>query len=115
MADENMADFYDRVRRFERMRRKGYGFEAEGTLGRSFYDRKTVRRRGWLVPTVLALLVVFTMKAGLYLSVGADSYTQRVERLQAAEGFDAVGGWLMQVDPVTLWISDQMVKGMALL
>ncbi len=112
MADANMADFYDRVRRFERMRSKGYGFEADGTLGRSFYHRSPAKRRGWLLPTLMALLVVFGLKAGLYQAVGADSYAQRVERLQAGEGFDPVGGWLMQADPVTLWMSNAMAGGM---
>jgi hypothetical protein len=31
-----------------------------------------------------------------------------VERLQAGEGFDPVGGWLMQADPVTLWAAGKI-------
>ncbi len=112
MADANMADFYDRVRKFERMRSKGYGFEASGALGRSYYNRVQPKRRSMLFPFLVAFVVIFGLKASLYQAVGADSYSQRVERLQAGEGFDPVGGWLMQADPVTLWVSDQIELGL---
>lgn len=111
MADPNMADFYDRVNRFERTRRQGFGFEAPGTLGRSHYTRENKSRRGWLAPAFLAALVVFAIKAGIYYGVGAESYQIRVDRLLTAEGIDRVGGWLMQADPVTLWMADQMATG----
>lgn len=115
MADPNMADFYDRVNRFERMRRQGYGFEAQGALGRSFYNAKTKPRRNWFGPTFLAVLVVFVVKAGIFSGVGAQSYQVRVDRLLAADGIDRVGGWLMQADPVTLWLADRMAAGAAVL
>lgn len=113
MADAQMADFYDRVNRFEAMRSKGYGFEASGALGRSHFQRKTASRRGWALPMLAALVVVFALKAGLYQAVGAASYEDRVTRLQAGQGFDPVGGWIMQADPVTLWMAEQMKAGMA--
>lgn len=115
MADPNMADFYDRVNRFERMRRKGFGFEAEGTLGRSHYQRQAKPRHNWLGSAFLAALVVFAIKAGIFLGVGAQSYQDRVDRLLAADGIDRVGGWLMQADPVTLWMADRMAAGIAVL
>lgn len=114
MADANMTDFYDRVRRFERMRSKGLGFEADGTIGRSYYKRSTKTGRSWLMPLMVGTLAVFVLKAALYVSVGSASYEDRVAKLQAGEGFDPVGGWLMQADPVTLWISEQMQAGLAL-
>jgi hypothetical protein len=112
MADLNMADFYDRVRKFEKMRDLGHGFEAANTLGRSFYQPKAVKRRGWLLPILVTLLVVFGVKAALYQAVGAISYEDRVARLQAGTGFDAAGGWLMQADPVTLWLSEKIDMGL---
>ncbi len=111
MADPNMADFYDRVNRFERMRGQGYGFEAQGALGRSFYNRQTKPRRNWIGSAFLALLVVFVVKAGIFNGVGAESYQARVDRLLAADGIDPVGGWLMQADPATLWLADRMAAG----
>lgn len=114
MADANMMDFYDRVRRFERMRSEGYGFEAEGAIGRSFHKRTAVSGRSWLMPLVIGTLAVFLLKAALYISVGSASYEDRVSRLQNGEGFDPVGGWIMQADPVTLWTAEQMRAAMAL-
>ena len=102
MADPNMVDFYDRAMRVERMRRKGYGHEAKGTLGRSHYARDAKPGRGWLMPTLFAVGCAFVLKAGIYTSVGAQSYEDRVALLQSGQGFDPVGGWLMQADPVTV-------------
>ena len=114
MADLNMADFYDRVRRFERMRSKGHGFETPDTLGRSFYNQRNVTgRRAWVLPMLVGLMVIFGLKASLYQAVGAQSYEDRVARLQAGSGFDPVGGWLMQADPVTLWTADMMAVALA--
>ncbi len=41
MADPNLVDFYSNVARFEKMRAKGYGFDAAGTLGRSYFNPTT--------------------------------------------------------------------------
>ena len=114
MADANMADFYDRVRRFERMRSKGYGFETPDTLGRSFYNQRNVtKRRAWVLPMLVSLMVIVGLKASLYQAVGAQSYENRVAKLQAGSGFDPVGGWLMQADPVTLWTADKIADAVA--
>jgi hypothetical protein len=115
MADANMTDLYDRVRRFEPMCSKGLGFEANGTLAGSFYNQRSPRRRGWLVPSILALAVVFALKAGLYIAVGQSDFDGRVERLQAGAGFDRVGGWFMRADPVTIWMADKIELGIAAL
>jgi hypothetical protein len=37
----------------------------------------------------------------------------RVDKLLAAQGVDYAGGWLMQADPVTLWISGLIAQGLA--
>lgn len=116
MVDANMSDFYDRVRRFERMRSQGLGFEAPDTLGRSFYNQRfKTKRFNLAVPLVICLTVVFGLKGALYEAVGAASYDQRVARLQAGEGIDPVGGWLMQADPVTVWVAGKIDKGLTLI
>ena len=114
MADGNMADFYDRVRKFERMRGKGYGFETPDTLGRSFYkQRSATKRRSWVLPLLVSVMVVIGLKATLYQAVGAQSYESRVAKLQAGSGFDPVGGWLMQADRVTRWTAGVIDDGLA--
>lgn len=108
MADSNMTDFYRRVSRIQKMRAKGYGFEAEGTLGRSFYYRPAARRRSVLGPIVFVLLCAFLMKGLMYHEVGAQTYNDRVALLLAGEGVDHVGGLIMQAEPVTIFIAEKL-------
>jgi hypothetical protein len=112
MADPNLVDFYSRVARFERARSHGYGFDAAGTLGRSHFARKPLKRRSLLGPLLIVACASFGLKGAILHSVGAASYDSRVERLQAGEGFDRLGGWLMQADPVTLFVADKIADGL---
>lgn len=113
MTDQNMADFYDRVRRYQSMRSKGFAHEATGALGRSFYftERKTARRRSFLGPVLFAIAAAFLLKAAIFYTVGPVNYADRLARLQAGEGFDRLGAWLMQVEPVTEFLSDKIAQG----
>ena len=113
MADPNLVDFYSRVARFEKARAAGYGFDATGTLGRSDFARPARKRRAVMPMLALVLAAGFGLKAMIYHSVGAASYDDRVAALQAGEGFDRLGGWLMQADPVTRFVSDKITQGMA--
>lgn len=104
MSDPGFAEFYSRIDKIEKARAKGYGFEAEGTLGRSFYQRRD-RRFRFRIPLLrqtLALLICATFVKAMFLQqLGSESYQARVDKLMAAEGIDRLGGWLMQADPVT--------------
>jgi hypothetical protein len=108
MADPNLVDFYSRVARFERARSHGYGFDAAGTLGRSHFTRKSRPRRAILGPLLMVAVCAIGLKGAILHTVGAESYNLRVERLQAGEGFDRMGGWLMQADPATVWVSGKI-------
>lgn len=112
MADPNLTDFYGRVARIQRARAKGYGFEAPGTLGRSYYYRPPAKRRSFLMPVLFLLVSALMLKAVIYHQVGPESYSQRVAALMAGDGIDRVGGWLMQVEPVTLYLSDKIGLGL---
>ena len=62
-ADPNLNDFYGRVARIEKAHKKGYGFEARGTLGRSSsYKRE---KASWRL--VKPLVLVMAMGLGLTL------------------------------------------------
>lgn len=115
MADPNLVDFYSNVARFEKMRAKGYGFDAAGTLGRSYFNPTTRKRRAYLLPLVVVLCAGFGLKGMIYQSVGAKAYAQRVQALQVGEGFDRLGGWLMQADPVTVFVAGKITDGLAAL
>ncbi len=106
MAGPNFSDFYGRVARIERARAKGYGFEAPGTLGRSYYQRPVARRRSVVGPILFMLVCGFLLKGVMYHQIGSATYGERVAALQAGQGVERVGGWLMQAEPVTIYVSD---------
>lgn len=101
VSDPNLSDFYSRINRIERARLKGFGFEAPGTLGRSHYYRRTRGRRGIVLPVLMLMLSIFGLKSVIYYNIGSQIYAERVEMLQAGKGFEPLGAWIMQPDPVT--------------
>lgn len=115
MTDPNLKDFYGRVARIEKARSKGYGFEAAGTLGRSYYHRPTTQRRSILGPILFLLLCTFLLKGTIYHSIGPDSYNERVAALQAGDGIEPAGGWLMQPEAATIFVADQITRALAAL
>ncbi len=114
MSDPNMADFYSRVARIQRDHSRGYGMEADGTLGASFYHRigrsKSKAKMPILAPILMVVCCAFTLKAVLHARIGDDLYAQRVAELQAGEEFDRIGATLMAADPITLMLSEQISK-----
>ena len=112
MTDPNLNDFKGRVARIQEARQNGYGFEATGTLGRSYYHRSAAQRRSVMGPVVFMVLCVFVLKGAIYRSVGADVYNERVTELRASPGIGHVGGWLMQPEPGTLLVADLITYGL---
>ena len=108
MADPNLSDFYGRLRRVQKIRRRGGGFEAAGTLGRSSFNRRRKSGAPVLAPILIVFLAVIALKGMIYARVGAATYEQRVSELQAGQGIDRVGGFLMQADPLTLMVARQL-------
>ena len=108
MADPNLVDFYGRVARIETARKKGQGFEAPGTLGRSYYYRPAKKRHSVILPVLFLAVALIGLKGMILHSVGADSYNDRVASLMSSEGFDRLGGWVMQADPMTLMAAQQI-------
>jgi hypothetical protein len=47
--------------------------------------------------------------------VGPAAYQDRVEQLSQSQGFDRLGGWLMQVDPVTAYVAEKIAAATAAL
>ncbi len=104
MSDPCISEFNSRIARIQKARAKGYGFEAVGTLGRSsytLYQRRKDRQIKVVRPFMIALLCGTLLKALFLQQLGAQAYDDRVARLMEGEGFDRIGGWLMQADPVT--------------
>lgn len=113
MTDPNMTDFYGRVARIQKLRSKGYGFEAPGTLGRSSYYRPKTRRRSIFGPIVFLLACTFLLKGSIYYTIGAEAYGERVAGLRASDGIEAVGGWMMQTETATILVSQGIAMAIA--
>lgn len=108
MDDPNMSDFYGRVARIQKARSNGQGFEAPGTLGRSYYHHPRARRRSVLGPVLFILFSAIVLKGAILFTIGAESYDERVAALAAGDQFDRVGSWLMQEEPATLFVADKI-------
>lgn len=110
MADQNMVDFYGRVSRIKKARAKGYGFEAVGTLGRSYYVQHAPSRSrvSILKPALIVLFSAFGLKGAIHYQIGGSVYSERVAEMKSGEGFDRLGGYLMQADPVTMFVSAKL-------
>jgi hypothetical protein len=110
MQDPNMNDFYNRVARIQRDHSRGFGMEAQGTLGRSAYRLTSKRRIPILAPLILVLMCGVGMKAMLHARIGDGIYQERLAELNAGAGFDRLGAVLMVADPVTLAVSAKLTQ-----
>lgn len=108
--DPNLEDFYSRIARVQAAHSRGYGFEADGTIGRSYYGRPSRRSFPVIKALCVVALSVIALKGVIHYHLGDTLYADRVATLQAGQGFDRLGGWLMAADPATLWISDALTQ-----
>ncbi|MHC0053353.1 hypothetical protein [Actibacterium sp. D379-3] len=105
MTDPGYQEFQGRLRRIERIHRRGGGFEASGTLGRSFYRGKP-QRVSLMRPLVLLLVSGLLLKAVLLMQIGEGDYRDRIARLQDGTRVEMIGAYVMQPDQVTVWLAD---------
>lgn len=102
MAESQLAEFYERVARYERSRKLGFGFEADGTLGRSFYMRPVKRSPLRVVFGLCAVaIVLLSLKAGIILFVGEGVYGDRMAMMRDGQDIDRLGYAVLQFDPVS--------------
>lgn len=108
--DRNLADFNARIARIEAAHARGFGFEAAGTLGRSSYVKPIRRRPNVLAPLALLLFCGVGMKGAILWRIGPESYQDRLDQLAQGEGFDRLGGLLMQADPASRLVADGLAR-----
>ncbi len=110
MVDRNRDDFQGRIGRIERIHDKGGGFEADGTLGMSYYNahRRRFRIPRWPLTVIVIIIVLLLLKAGLHVVIGAGAYDYRVSSLKQGSKTEQIGAWFLQADPVTLALAGQM-------
>ncbi|MFD2174637.1 hypothetical protein [Rhodobacter lacus] len=110
MSDTGRTTFADRLERIDTIHAAGGAFEAEGSLGRSYFDARRPRERRTLPVRALALMLVGALlfKGALLAQIGTETYDRRVAELQAGSALDRVGGWAMQADAPTRWIAAEL-------
>ncbi|RYG91030.1 hypothetical protein EU803_12490 [Loktanella sp. IMCC34160] len=60
--------------------------------------------RGLMILAGAAML----FKAFLYVNLGGITYSERVAELQQGSILEQAGAWIMQADPATLWMAEQI-------
>ena len=111
MVDRNLQNFYGRLGRIDSIHQAGGGFEAEGTLGMSFYNarrRRQTRRVGILGPLAVVAMSVVALKSTVHATIGADLYEKRVVALGEGTAVEKAGAYVLQADPLTLAISGKI-------
>lgn len=110
MYDPQYQQFRGRLARLDRMHRRGQGFEAPGTLGRSYYTRATSRRIPlWRSLGVMAMAVL-VIKALILAQIGALDYNERLARASGDSWVQQTAVYIMQIDPITEWMATEMRK-----
>lgn len=112
MVDRNLQNFYGRLGRIERIHDAGGGFEADGTLGMSYYNarRRPLRRAGLLGPLVLVAMTIIIIKASVFATIGAERYEERLAALRAGATVERAGAYVLQADPLTVAVAGQIRK-----
>ena len=107
----NTPDGFDsRLKKLRRSHaRLAQGYQA--SVGRDGLIVFRPRRKRAGLPLrgiLLTVLAFFGFKALVLLHLGEVSYVERADALAAGGMPEQVGGWLMQIDPVTRLIAEQV-------
>lgn len=107
MQDPQRHEFSGRLRRIEKIHRRGGGFEAIGTLGQSHYTRMRLQtqRRPLLRSAVILLASIVLLKGLLLASLGEVAYAEKLARLEAGSLVDQAGAFIMGPDPLSSTIA----------
>ena len=109
MTDRQLSEFAGRLKRIRRTHARGGGFEADGTLGQSFYTKQRRRQRGMpLRPMIFLVVAVVGFKGAALAGLGAADYAARIAALSEGSTLQQAGAFIMQVDPVTQMLADTL-------
>lgn len=110
MSDRGRATFAHRLERIDSIHAAGGAFEADGALGRRYFDAHRPKPRRSLPLRALALLLIgmLLFKGALLAQMGAETYDRRITDLQTGTTLERVGGWVMQADAPSRWIATQL-------
>lgn len=110
MRDPNHANFSQRLKRIDRRHEKlarGYVtvINSDGLMVAQ--PRRSNLRFPWKA-AALVVLLLFTFKGLVLANLGAERYAESVISLENGTPVEQVGGWVMQADPLTVWIAGRL-------
>lgn len=107
--DRHQQEFDTRIRRIDRKHRKLAGGFVTAVSHDGLLIAKPRRRRLRVPFAGLALVAVgiVALKGIVHSQLGPTVYEARVAALAEGSQVERVGAWVMQADPLTLWVSGQ--------
>jgi hypothetical protein len=102
VSERQLKQFDKRLKRIQRIHRKGGGFEAAGTLGQSYYTRLARRgQRAVLRPALAIVAAVIAFKALAAASMPEGDYAARVATLAEGGPAGQAAAFVMAPDPIS--------------
>lgn len=110
MSDAGRTRFEGRLARIDEIHAHGGAFEANGALGRSYFDARRPKERSKFPWRGVALVLAGTLlfKAAILANIGQEAYDRRVTALVQGNMAEQVGGWILQADAPTQWIAAKL-------
>ena len=108
MAETQMQDFDDRLRRIDRRNRNlSRGFVLSVSRDGLIVARPETSRFRFPWRVLLFLLVaMLAFKVLLHAYIGPDAYGERLTRLSNGTIAEQLSAYVLHADPVTIWVSD---------
>lgn len=111
MSDANYDGFQTRLRRINRSHRR---------LSRGYVQ--LIERDGMLIPVarprarvgfptsglIMLIVAILVFKGFLFAALGESAYDRKLAGFADGTGFEKAGAWVMQADPITRWVGDQI-------
>lgn len=112
MSAYQFEEFERRMRRINRRHTKlSQGFVTEVTDDGLVVAKPRRKGRGATIRGVAVMIVtIMIFKGFLHATLGPMAYQDRVERLASGNIIEQAGAWVMTADPVTLWLSGNLVS-----
>ncbi|QMU57901.1 MAG: hypothetical protein GKR98_06630 [Boseongicola sp.] len=112
MSAYQFEEFERRMRRINRRHTKlSQGYVTQVNGDGLVVARPKRRTSGSTIRGVaLMLAVILVFKGFLYAQLGPQGYADRVNALAGGNTIEQAGAWVMTADPVTLWLSEQIIS-----
>lgn len=114
MSQRQRQQFGQRLKRIERIHRRGGGFEAAGALGQAYYTRLQRKgKRPVLRPALAIVAGIVMLKALSAASLPPGDYEARVAALAEGGFAQRAGAFVMAPDPISRQLAAWMAPAFA--